>query len=207
MTRTRLQRHLNTDPHDELGALRAELARLAAELEAARAHAARLEALAHEDPLTGVCNRRGFLRDLGRALAYRARYGTSIALILVDVDRFKGINDAHGHAAGDRVLQGVAGRLTSALREMDTVARLGGDEFVVIATDVHRPDDVLAVAEKLRTAMHPPLLVDGCEVPVTLSLGVGLYPDDATDADGLLRRSDAALYRAKEAGRDTVRMA
>ena len=124
------------DVRSELSALRTEVERLAAELTDMRAHAASLEALAQEDPLTGLLNRRGFFRDVARAIAYRARYGTQIGLLLADLDGFKGINDQHGHETGDRALIHLATLIRNNVRASDSVGRLGGDEFAVILWQV-----------------------------------------------------------------------
>jgi diguanylate cyclase (GGDEF)-like protein len=167
----------------------------------------RAEHRAYHDALTGLPNRQLLTDRLRHQIASARRTHQPFAVLFIDVDRFKAVNDELGHAAGDRLLQAVAGRLTSALREADTVARLGGDEFIVLATDLTHGSDVVAVADKLRDAMHVPISLDGHDVAVTLSIGASLYPEDATDADSLLRTSDAALYRAKEEGRDRVRMA
>jgi diguanylate cyclase (GGDEF)-like protein len=128
-------------------------------------------------------------------------------VFFLDVDHFKGINDTFGHAAGDRLLQQVGARLTAQLREADTVARLGGDEFVVLTPDLRSTADVPAVGEKLREAVRAPVMLEEREVHITVSIGVSLFPDDGEDADALLRRSDTALYQAKEGGRDAVRLA
>src|SRR5918994_2701296 len=120
------------DLRAELGELRGEVERLSAELEEMRGHAATLETLALEDPLTGLLNRRGFMRDLSRAIAYRARYGTPAALMLADLDRFKPINDTYGHEVGDRALAHLSGLLRSNIRSSDCLGRLGGDEFALI---------------------------------------------------------------------------
>ena len=167
----------------------------------------RAEHRAYHDPLTGLPNRQLLLDRLRHQIAASRRTNQPFAVLFIDVDRFKAINDAHGHPAGDRLLQAIAGRLTSALREVDTVARLGGDEFVVLATDIRHASDVVAVADKLRHAMEGPISIEGSDVRVTLSLGASIYPDDGGDADTLLRVSDGALYRAKEEGRDRVRLA
>ena len=120
----------------ELGELRGEVERLSAELEELRSHAANLETLALEDLLTGLLNRRGFMRDLTRAIAYRARYGSPAALMLADLDRFKPINDTYGHAVGDRALAHLSALLRGHIRASDSLGRLGGDEFGLILWQV-----------------------------------------------------------------------
>ncbi len=200
MTRTRLQRRSPADvaPREEVGALRQELARLAGELQAMRAHAARLEALAHEDPLTGVCNRRGFLRDLARALAHLTRYGTPAAVILLDLDRFKPINDAHGHAVGDGVLAHLAGLLRANLRASDTIGRLGGDEFALVVWRIS-PGAAVGKAEALEAIVAAsPFVFAGGSVPLAVSAGVAVLSADDTP-ESVLARADAAMYARKGA--------
>ncbi|KAA2236891.1 GGDEF domain-containing protein [Salinarimonas soli] len=198
MTRTRLQRRPSDDraPRDEAGDLRSELARLAAELEAARAHAARLEALAYEDPLTGVCNRRGFGRDLARALAYRARYGTPVAVILIDLDGFKRVNDTYGHGTGDRALAHVASLLRAHVRASDTIGRLGGDEFGLVVWQIE-PAAAAAKAASLEAIVAATPLPHGDGVlPLAISAGVSqIEPDDTPES--ILARADAAMYARK----------
>jgi diguanylate cyclase (GGDEF)-like protein len=169
--------------------------------------AQRAEHMAYHDPLTGLPNRLLLVDRLRILVAHARRTRQPFAVFFLDVDHFKAINDTHGHAAGDRLLQQIAARLTAQLREADTVARLGGDEFVVLTPDLRQSGDVIAVGEKLRDAVREPVLLDEGEVRVTVSIGVSVFPDDGDDADALLRRSDSALYEAKADGRDAVRMA
>jgi diguanylate cyclase (GGDEF)-like protein len=178
-----------------------------------RAHQAQLERhvaertqqlhhLAHHDPLTQLPNRRQLSTHLAQALA-RAGRQRRLALLFVDVDNFKSINDTLGHSFGDRVLQQIAVRLhTATAGAASLLARLGGDEFTVLLENVTSDADVLRCAEQIVTALQEPLMVDGRVLATTASLGASLYPDHATDAEGLLRAADVALFRAKELGRN-----
>jgi diguanylate cyclase (GGDEF)-like protein/PAS domain S-box-containing protein len=161
---------------------------------------------ANFDTLTGLANR-NLLRDrLQQAIARARREGHNLAVIFLDVDHFKMVNDTLGHTVGDELLRAVAGRLASSVRESDTVARLGGDEFVVLlvtrAGDGSPEADVTALVEKLLGRLSEPVALADREVRPTASIGVSVYPQDGVDADTLLRNADAAMYRAKELGRD-----
>jgi diguanylate cyclase (GGDEF)-like protein len=182
----------------ELDALRAEVDRLAAELTDMRAHASLLESLALEDPLTGLLNRRGFFRDLARAIAYRARYRTSIGLLLADLDSFKAINDRHGHEVGDKVLVHLASLLRNNVRASDSVGRLGGDEFAVIIWQV---DDT--TARQKATSLEgivtsSPFREGDLALPVGSSIGFTLLEEKDTVEDALAR-ADRAMYDRKAA--------
>ena len=159
---------------------------------------AELQFLAHHDPLTRLTNRWLFHDRLASALRTARRHQDGLALLFVDINDFKIINDAHGHAVGDRVLCEVARRLEACVRECDTVARLGGDEFVILLTDVHSVDAVAAKAEQIRTVMAEPLHdeLDEINMP-TCSIGVACYPDDGDDANALLAQADARMYTEK----------
>ena len=152
--------------------------------------------LATHDPLTGLLGR-ALLRDKTMEAVERARrYGTKVALFMVDLDQFKRINDSLGHASGDQVLVEAANRLSRSVRSTDIVARVGGDEFVVVMTDITSVEDVEQCAAKLVSKMAPEISVDEYLVNVTASVGVCIYPDFATDAKHLLKRADAAMYAA-----------
>ncbi len=166
----------------------------------------RLQQLARYDPLTGLANRRELHEHLGAALNRIQRYGGSLALLFIDVDHFKSINDRHGHAAGDEVLQEIALRLRGAVRTTDTVARVAGDEFVVILEQLRSTDEPQFVARKLLAAIGKPFMLDHGALQVGVSIGIAL--GQAGDgADQLLRRADRALYAAKDGGRNTSRVA
>ena len=166
---------------------------------------AQIQHLATHDPLTGLSNRVLMVDLASHALAQARRNGSRVALVFVDLDRFKTVNDSLGHHAGDRLLQAVAERLKQCVRAGDTVARQGGDEFIIVLADVAGTQDAAHVAEKIRQAMAVPLIVDGLELVTSASIGISLYPDDASDIDTLLKHADAAMYRAKAQGRNTLR--
>ena len=176
------------------------------DVSALRSLEAQLGALAHRDPLTGLPNRRLFEDRLEIALAQAHRYRHRVALIFVDLDRFKQVNDGFGHAAGDELLRAVAERLGQAIREGDTVARLGGDEFTLLLPGIHYAEDLAAISRKLVESLRRPFRLQGREVRVTASGGISLYPEDGEDAETLLKSADAAMYRAKERGRDNFQL-
>jgi diguanylate cyclase (GGDEF)-like protein/PAS domain S-box-containing protein len=159
---------------------------------------------AHHDALTGLPNRVLFEDRLELAVAEAARHRRRLAVLFVDLDGFKGVNDVHGHAAGDAALVEVAARLSRTLRESDTLARLHGDEFVVLLPEIAADADARALAATLRDAVAPPIDVGGRRATLTASIGVCVYPRDARDAAGLLRVADAAMYRAKAGGKNAV---
>jgi diguanylate cyclase (GGDEF)-like protein len=176
--------------------LAAEVARLEAELAAMRARVGELETHAERDPLTDVMNRRGFERELKRAGAYVQRYGGNAALVYLDLDGFKPVNDRHGHAAGDAVLRAVAAALVTAVRVSDTVARIGGDEFAVLLWNLSA-DAARNKALALERAIAATTVAwDGRRLAVGATAGVAeLAPDQ--DIAGLLARADAAMYSRK----------
>jgi diguanylate cyclase (GGDEF)-like protein/PAS domain S-box-containing protein len=163
-----------------------------------------IQHLAYHDALTGLPNRQLFVDRLETALAHAERHGEHLAVLFIDIDHFKVINDSLGHTAGDRVLREVARRLRATLRAEDTVARLGGDEFTALVVDVGDPDALLRLAQKLGRVVKQPFDVEGRELTVSASIGVGLYPHDGADAEQMLRSADLAMYRAKELGRDST---
>ncbi len=176
--------------------LAAEVERLAAQLAQSRAKVSDLEAKIETDPLTELLNRRGFERELKRSLAYLKRYGASAALLFVDLDRFKAVNDRHGHAAGDAVLKAVAATLTRNVRASDVVARLGGDEFVVLLWNV-TGTAAAAKAVALEHAIAAESVRFGATtLDVDASAGVALVAASETPAD-LVARADAAMYARK----------
>jgi diguanylate cyclase (GGDEF)-like protein len=166
--------------------------------------AARIEQIAYHDSLTGLPNRQLFLSQLEMALHHAQRAGTMCAVLFLDLDRFKVVNDSLGHAAGDMVLKTVAERIRATIRAEDSVTRLGGDEFAVLGTEIRVPDDAVHLAERITAALKFPIIVDGQELFVTTSLGISLYPGDAIEPENLLKTADAAMYRAKAQGRDLV---
>jgi diguanylate cyclase (GGDEF)-like protein len=155
---------------------------------------------AERDALTGTANRAAFLRVLGDTID-RSGAQTHVALLFCDLDGFKLINDTHGHLAGDRLLQLAAGRLTNAVRTIDTVARIGGDEFAILAEQMHRADEALHMAANIERAFADPFHSDDERYHIGITVGVSLYPDDGSDPDTLLRIADERMYRAKRSKR------
>jgi diguanylate cyclase (GGDEF)-like protein len=171
------------------------------ELERSRA-ALRQEAT--HDPLTGLANRRLLYDRLQQAIRHANRYGGKVGILYVDLDRFKTINDQHGHHVGDAVLTEVAKRLSSSIRDSDSVARLGGDEFVVLLDGVQGREEFIATAHKIGEALNTDSHFFGLDVEIAASIGQALYPDDGADEDALIRAADAAMYRVKS-GSESVR--
>jgi diguanylate cyclase (GGDEF)-like protein/PAS domain S-box-containing protein len=161
----------------------------------------RVRHLAHHDALTGLPNRFSLQERLAQALGFAARNRAMLALMMIDLDNFKTINDTLGHQTGDRLLIEVARRLTGAVRASDIVARLGGDEFVVVLPDIEMPTDAAHVAEKILETVERPYAVDGQELRTSPSIGICLYPADAASSDDLMKNADVAMYHAKAQGR------
>lgn len=161
-----------------------------------------LNKLAFYDPLTDLCNRRLFNDLLKRMVTRIQRDGNQFALLYLDIDEFKRINDTLGHEAGDELLKVVGLRLSNALRKSDTVARLGGDEFCIILPDINTSTNAARVAEKIKEAIRPPVKLGEHEVRITISIGITLAPGDGLDATELLKNADLAMYSAKEKNRD-----
>ncbi|MEJ2345675.1 MAG: sensor domain-containing diguanylate cyclase [Gammaproteobacteria bacterium] len=162
--------------------------------------------LAYHDPLTELPNR-VLLRDrLRHSLAIAERASSALALMFIDLDEFKRVNDAHGHDVGDSLLRGVAERLSKNVRQSDSVARIGGDEFVVLLTTIRAAEDALVVAEQIRAAVDQPFILAERTLHISPSIGVAIYPEHATNESDLIRLADAAMYCAKAAGRNTVRL-
>lgn len=172
-----------------------------------KAFEARLVERAHFDGLTGLPNRALFCDRLDHALARAKRTRERAALLFVDLDGFKAVNDALGHDSGDEVLRMVAGELRRCVREGDTVARLGGDEFTVLLDPVSDAEAARAVAARILHAIEQPSVLSGVPVRLTASIGISVFPDHAADAAGLLRRADAAMFRAKQSGRNNALLA
>lgn len=176
--------------------LRFVAAQLAIAVERQQLHADLLRAARYDD-LTGLPNRRLFHDRLRIALARARRTERRLALLFVDIDRFKEVNDELGHAAGDRLLQEIAVRLAQCARSSDTVARIGGDEFVMLADEIARPEDAVLVADKIRAAVGGPLAIGERFVQVSASVGIALFPDHGEQAELLLRHADSAMYADK----------
>ncbi len=165
-------------------------------------HVEELEHLARHDYLTSLPNRSLFAERLQQVLATAQRNQRQFAVLFLDLDRFKSVNDSLGHSAGDRLLEKVATRLSRGLRTEDTLARMGGDEFVVLMEHIHHAGDAAQLAEKLIQLLADPIEVNGRQLHLTTSIGISLYPQDATTAETLTSNADAAMYRAKAAGRN-----
>jgi diguanylate cyclase (GGDEF)-like protein/PAS domain S-box-containing protein len=157
---------------------------------------------ATHDPLTKLTNRLVFYDRIAMELARARRNQTKLALIYIDLDRFKIINDTLGHSTGDQLLKAVAERLKALLRESDTLARMGGDEFMYILPEVESTEDVSKVAQKVLEAVRKPFLLDGQLQSITASIGTAIYPLDGKDSETLMKNADLAMYFAKDKGRD-----
>ena len=175
--------------------------------ESARNHGRMLESLALNDPLTGLANRRLLTDRMSMALVHARRNKSAMAVVYLDLDGFKQINDTLGHGVGDVLLKIVAGRLVATVREEDTVARLGGDEFIIVLWHVSGTDVAATVALKVIEALSQPYDIEGHTVSITTSAGVGVYPVHGEDADTLMKSADLALYEAKRAGKNAYRIA
>jgi len=162
----------------------------------------KIRKLAYHDVLTGLPNRTLFNDRYAIALAGAKRYNKKIALMVLDLDQFKNINDTLGHAAGDEVLKDFSAKLLGLLRKTDTVMRLGGDEFVIMVTDVLELEHIDTVAQKVLVATRKPFTFQGHEVRITVSIGVSSYPEDGEDLEMLLKCADIAMYHIKATGRD-----
>ncbi|MFT3931621.1 MAG: EAL domain-containing protein [Spongiibacteraceae bacterium] len=165
----------------------------------------RIRHMAHHDMLTGLPNRILFHDRLHQALALAQRNGQNVAVLCLDLDRFKNVNDLLGHHGGDQLLKSVAERLIESVRAHDTVARLSGDEFAIIQIDAVQPESAGLLAERIIEAIGQPFKLEGQQMLIGTSIGIALYPNDGADGEALVRSADTALYRAKESGRRTFR--
>ncbi len=203
---------LPTVPQDlaELGARMAELAEvneaLKRELAKRRQAEAELARYAHYDSLTNLPNRRLFHSHLGQALELAHRNHRKLAVLFIDLDHFKSINDTWGHTVGDRLLQGVAKWLKSCLRASDVVARLGGDEFIILLPEITQAEDAITVAKKLIGTLKKPFRIEGRELFTSASIGISLYPDDGDTPETLMKNADTAMYCVKQEGRNNHRL-
>ena len=166
---------------------------------------AQIQHMAHHDPLTGLPNRTLLMHRLGQAIAKAQRDGTSLAVVFVDLDKFKLVNDSLGHNAGDALLRAMADRMVQSVRGTDTVARLSGDEFIILIDEQPSANQsrALDLVERLQAAIVQPIVLDGHLLRVSSSIGVATFPSDATDPDSLIMNADCAMYHAKQRGRDT----
>ncbi|HVS33148.1 MAG TPA: EAL domain-containing protein [Thermoanaerobaculia bacterium] len=164
---------------------------------------AQVETLAYYDSLTGLPNRALFGDRLSVALAHAQRHRYKLAVLFLDIDRFKQINDSLGHTVGDRLLRIVSARIRAAMRDEDTVARFGGDEFTILIHIIGKVEDAGKIGAKILDSLKTPITIDERDFVVTSSIGISIYPLDGTDGETLIRNADAAMYRAKEMGRNT----
>jgi len=186
------RRRLNTlTDIDDLKRAQEALARSAAEL----SHRAR------HDPLTNLANRSSLIDRLAQLVDEARSAGTGVTVLYLDIDHFKKINDTFGHNAGDALLTQTAARINSALRSGDIASRFGGDEFVLACAATCQAD-VVQIAERVRTAVRVPLELGGQQVAISCSIGISVFPDNCLDADALIQQADAAMYTAKQSGRD-----
>lgn len=160
-----------------------------------------MQQLAYYDPLTGLANRRLFDEQLQRALHKAEAKGAQLGLLFVDLDRFKQVNDTHGHAIGDLLLREIGQRLRDTVRDQDLVSRRSGDELVILLREIGSADEVAAVARRVRAAVRLPLDLEGCVIQVTCTVGTAVYPRDGTDPTALLRHADREMYREKNQNR------
>jgi diguanylate cyclase (GGDEF)-like protein/PAS domain S-box-containing protein len=165
----------------------------------------KLAEMATHDSLTGLPNRTLLSDRLTMGLALSRRSGNKLAVLMLDLDKFKAINDTMGHAVGDELLKAVAERLTSVTRKSDTIARIGGDEFVLVLPQVSQPTNASRLAQRILNVFREPLIFDGHQLNITTSIGIAVYPEDGKDIEILLKNADTAMYRAKEQGRDAYR--
>ena len=172
------------------------------DVSASKTMALKMTHLAQHDFLTGLPNRALLTERLTQAIRQAHRHRKQVALLFLDIDHFKHINDSLGHAVGDRLLESVARRLVSCVRTTDTVCRQGGDEFVILLAEIEKPHDAALIADKLLLASALPHLLDGHELHVTLSIGISVYPDDSVSSDSVLQNADTAMYHAKSCGRN-----
>jgi len=166
----------------------------------ARAQSEQIAHLAEHDSLTGLPNRLLFSDRVGQAISLARRHGGQAAVLFLDLDGFKKVNDSHGHTGGDELLKSIAKRLLVCVRTPDTVSRYGGDEFALLLQDLHRPEDAAAAARRILRTLGEVHSVDGRQLHVTASIGVSIYPDDGSDAETLIRNADTAMYWAKKNG-------
>ena len=165
-----------------------------------------IEHQAYHDALTGLPNRRLFRDRLTVALAHARRMDAPLAVVFLDLDRFKDVNDSLGHSFGDELLKAIAIRLKSALRQEDSIARMGGDEFTILIANLKAPNDAAKIAQKILEVVAQPLRIEGTEIFITTSVGIALFPNDGDTAEALLKNADHAMYRAKEAGPNLVQL-
>jgi diguanylate cyclase (GGDEF)-like protein/PAS domain S-box-containing protein len=166
---------------------------------------ANMQQLAFHDTLTGLPNRRLFLNLLDQAINHATKNQQSLALMFIDLDRFKSVNDTLGHACGDKLLVALAERLGQSVRRSDVVSRLSGDEFAILITCMDQVDQLEALANKLIAAINQPFMIEAQSIEMRISIGISLFPSDGVSAEDLLGQADGAMYQAKKAGGNTCR--
>jgi diguanylate cyclase (GGDEF)-like protein/PAS domain S-box-containing protein len=166
----------------------------------------KLADMATHDPLTGLPNRLLLSDRLAVGLAQAQRSGTRLAVMMLDLDRFKTVNDTFGHSVGDELLRAAGERLIDLVRKSDTVARMGGDEFVVLLLQIDKMEDAIRVSQKILGAFRKPFVLDAYQIRVTTSIGIAIYPEDGEDVETLFKNADTAMYWAKEQGRDNYEL-
>ena len=164
-----------------------------------------LQKMVHFDVVTGLPNRTLFFDRFKNALAQAKRHDQKLAILFLDLDGFKSVNDTFGHVAGDTVLKEVATRLPKAIREVDAVARFGGDEFVLLLNNVKNEKNTALVADKIMAALSEPFIIDGETCKIGASIGISIFPDDDVDMDSLISQADTAMYTAKNGGKNNYR--
>ena len=166
----------------------------------------KLKHAAHHDALTGLANRALFGIHLDRTYQDAKRNNEGFALLFLDLDGFKKVNDTLGHKAGDQLLQQIATRIKTCIRDVDTAARFGGDEFIIILAGIGQPSDAELVAAKIINTISEPVIFGDKSVTVSTSIGISLYPDDGADSEKLLHAADSAMFRAKSRGKNNYRL-
>lgn len=191
--------------HDDYGEL-THYASLFSDISDLKENEEKIKHLAYFDPLTGLPNRRLLDDRLNMAIAHAHRSGSTLAVMFLDLDRFKRINDSLGHGVGDELLKVISQRLQGAIREDDTVARMGGDEFVLVITESGDADGAIATARQIIDALQLPTTIEGNELVITCSIGISLFPSDGTDSEMLLQNADTAMYRSKDLGHNSYQL-
>jgi diguanylate cyclase (GGDEF)-like protein/PAS domain S-box-containing protein len=166
----------------------------------------KLSDMATHDPLTGLPNRLLLSDRLSVGLAQAQRRDTRLAVMMLDLDRFKTVNDTFGHGVGDELLRAAGERLISLIRKSDTVARIGGDEFVVLLLQIDKMGDAIRVAQKILGTFRKPFVLDAYQIRISTSIGIAIYPEDGKDVETLFKNADTAMYWAKEQGRDNYEL-
>jgi diguanylate cyclase (GGDEF)-like protein/PAS domain S-box-containing protein len=197
--------HFSASPVGKLPDGRRYVVSMAQDISERKAAQQQIEFLAYHDALTGLPNRLLAKDHLEQAILVAEREKTRVALLFIDLDKFKTINDSLGHVIGDELLKGVALRLRECLRDTDTLSRQGGDEFLIVLNEVRDTESITTVVEKILARVAEPFEIEHHELSISLSIGIAVYPDDGRDFDTLLKQSDTAMYQAKEAGRNTYR--